>query len=91
MLDSLIFFMIGRKPKNLIELWHQIFITMINGLAIPLIEIKIRCPECRSWLVGPNGTRKRKNDRVDAFICKNPSCKNEGHKTPKQFIVKKND
>ena len=79
--------MIGRKPKNLIELWHQIFITMINGLAIPLIEIKIRCPECRSWLVGPNGTRKRKNDRVDAFICKNPSCKNEGHKTPKQFIV----
>ena len=60
---------------------------MVNGLKIPLIEIKIRCPECGSWMVGPNGTRKRKNGRVDAFICKNPECKNEGHETPKQFIV----
>jgi len=87
MSESLIFLMIGRKNKNLIELWHQIFITIINGLRIPLIEIKIRCPECGSWMVSPNGTRKRKNGRVDAFICKNLGCKDKGQKTPKQFIV----
>lgn len=85
--DSLIIFMIGRKFKNLIEVWHQIFITMINGLEIPLIEMKMRCPKCGSWMVGPNGTRKRKNGRVDAFICRNPDCKNKGRKTPKQFIA----
>lgn len=79
--------MTGRKFKDLIEIWHQIFITMVNGFNIPLIEIKIRCPECGSWMVGPNGTRKRKNGRVEAFICKNPECKNVGRKTPKQFIV----
>ncbi len=60
---------------------------MIDGLKIPHIEIKIRCPECRSWMVGPNGTRKRKNGRVDAFICKNPECKHLKQKTSKQFIV----
>jgi transposase-like protein len=38
-------------------------------------------------MVSPNGTRPRKDGRVDAFICKNPNCKNEGHKTPKQFIL----
>lgn len=79
--------MIGRRFKDLIEIWHQIFITMIDGLKIPLIEMKMRCPACGSWMVGPNGTRKRKNGRVDAFICKNPACKNEGRKTPKQFIA----
>lgn len=79
--------MIGRKFKDLIEIWHQIFITMIDGLKIPLIEMKMRCPVCGSWMVGTNGTRKRKNGRVDAFICKNPACKNEGRKTPKQFIA----
>ncbi|MBD3256167.1 MAG: DDE-type integrase/transposase/recombinase [Candidatus Lokiarchaeota archaeon] len=87
MFESLINIMTGRKFKDLIEIWHQIFMTMINGLKIPLIEIKIRCPECGSWMVGPNGTRKRKDGRVDAFICKNPECKNKGRKTPKQFIV----
>lgn len=79
--------MIGRKFKNLIEIWHQLFITMIDGLKIPLIEIKLRCPACGSWMVGPNGTRKRRYGRVEAFICKNPECKNEGRKTPKQFIA----
>jgi transposase-like protein len=84
---SLITIMTGRKFKDLIEIWRHIFITMINGRNIPLIKIKIRCPECGSWMVGPNGTRKRKNGRVDAYICKNPECKKKGRKTPKQFIV----
>ncbi len=50
-------------------------------------NIQIRCSLCGSWMVSPNDTRPRKNGRVEAFICKNPNYKNEGHKTPKQFIL----
>lgn len=77
----------GRKIKDLIELWHSSFVTTIDGLEIPLIKLKMRCPECGSWMVSPNGTRKRKNGRVDAYICRNPDCKDKGQKTPRQFIV----
>ncbi|MHA1252233.1 MAG: hypothetical protein ACTSRP_19765 [Candidatus Helarchaeota archaeon] len=72
--------MTGRKFKDLIEIWHQIFMMMINGLRIPLIKIKIRCLECRSWMVAPIGTRKREYGLVDVFICKNPEYKNKRRK-----------
>ena len=50
-------------------------------------QIPIKCPLCGSWMISSNGTRPRKDGRVEAFICKNPKCKNGDHKTPKQFIL----
>jgi len=48
-------------------------------------QVQIKCPLCGSWMVSTNGTRPRKSKRIEAFICKNPECKNGTHKTPKQF------
>jgi len=75
------------KTKKLVELWREILIVVVSGLQIPLLKIKIRCPLCGSAMVSTNGTRKRKNGRVEAFICRNPPCKNGTRKTPKQFVV----
>lgn len=64
---------------------------MVSGLQIPLLKIKIKCPDCKSWMVGTNGTKKSGNKRVESFICKNPACLEErlkrGHKKARQFIV----
>jgi len=50
-------------------------------------QIQIRCPLCGSWKVSTNGSRPRKNRRVEGFICKNHKCKNGNCKTAKQFIL----
>ena len=79
--------MIRKNAKKLVELWRDIFLVTISGCQIPLLKIKMRCPLCGSPHVSTNGTRKRKNGRVEAFICKNPACKNGTRKTPKQFVT----
>jgi len=79
--------MAGRKEKLLIPIYRDIIIVMKGITEMLLGNIQIRCPLCGSWMVAPNGSRPRKDGRVEAFICKNPNCKNEGHKTPKQFIL----
>ena len=58
-----------------------------NGSRFSLGPINICCPACKTSIVGPYGTRGRKNDRVEVFQCKNSNCKNEDHKTAKQFIL----
>ena len=50
-------------------------------------EIILKCPECGSTQVRPNGTRKRDNTRVDAYICRNPKCPSQKRKYPRQFVV----
>ena len=79
--------MAGRKKKVLTPLYRNLIIV-IQGL-VPLIlgKIQIKCPLCGSWMVSPNGTRPRRDGRVEAFICKNPKCKNGNRKIPKQFIL----
>ena len=79
--------MAGRKEKLLIPLYKDLIIVMKGVVEFLLGSIQIRCLLCDSWMVAPNGTRPRKDGSVEAFICKNPNCKNEGHKTPKQFIL----
>ena len=79
--------MVGRKKKLLIPLYRDLIIVMKGVVDLLLGNIQIKCPLCGSWRVSPNGTRPRKDGRVEAFICKNPNCKNEGHETPKQFIL----
>lgn len=64
---------------------------MVNGLQIPLLKLQIKCPDCKSWMVGTNGTKMSGNKRVESFICKNPACLKErlkrGCKKARQFIV----
>ena len=60
---------------------------MGSGLSILIASIVILCPECHSSIISTNGTRKRLNSRVEVFICRNPRCASQTHKTPKQFIL----
>ena len=64
---------------------------MMNGVKNPLFKIKMKCPDCGSWMIGPNGTKKSRNKRVESFICKNPECLKEGRekglKKARQLIV----
>lgn len=78
--------MAGRKKKELTPIFRDLIIIMKGVVDLMLGQIQIKCPLCGSWKVSPNGTRPRENGRVEAFICKNPNCKNGDHKTPKQFI-----
>lgn len=82
--------MIGRKFKKLVEIWRTIFVVMMSGVQNPLLKIKIRCPDCGSPMVGPNGTKKSGKRRVESFICKNPDClkkiRKKGRKKARQFI-----
>jgi len=79
--------MAGRKKKVLIPIFRDLIIIMKGITDLMLGDIPIKCPICGSWKVAPNGTRPRENKRVEAFICRNPKCKNGDHKTPKQFIL----
>jgi len=79
--------MTGRKKKVLIPIFRDLIIMIKGVVDLMLGDIPIKCPLCGSWMVSPNGTRPRKDGRVEAFICKNPECKNKEHKTPKQFIL----
>lgn len=79
--------MVGRNKKDLIPIFRDLVIIIKGIVDVMLGQIQIKCPLCGSWKVSPNGTRPRKDGRVEAFICKNPNCKNSNHKTPKQFIL----
>ena len=84
--------MTGRNFKDLKKIWRIIFTVMVSGLQIPLLKIKIKCPDCKSWMVGTNGTKKSGNKRVESFICKNPACLEErlkrGRKKARQFFLR---
>lgn len=73
------------------EIRQTIFAVLRSGKRIPLFEMKIRCPECGSWKVRPNGTKMSGKKRVESFICKDPECLTQRHKKGfkkgKQFIV----
>jgi len=79
--------MVGRKKKDLVPIFRDLIIIIKGVVELMLGQIQIKCPLCGSWKVSPNGTRPRKDRRVEAFICRNPNCKNEGYETPKQFIL----
>lgn len=83
--------MTGRRFKKLVEIWRTLFAIMMKGVKNPLFKIKMRCPDCGSWMIGPYGTKKSGKKRVESFICKNPECLKErrekGLKKARQFIV----
>lgn len=79
--------MVGRKKKVVIPIFRELIIIIKGVVELMLGQIQIKCPLCGSWMVSSNGTRPRKDGRVEAFICKNPNCKNGDRKTPKQFIL----
>ncbi len=63
----------------------------MGGERIPLFEMIIRCPECGSWKVRPNGTKMSGARCAESFICKNPKCLTTRHKNGfkkgNQFII----
>ena len=79
--------MVGRKFKTINPIFRDLIIIMKGKNDLMLGQIQIKCPLCSSREISPNGTRPRKDKRVEAFICKNKKCKNGDHKTPKQFIL----
>jgi len=79
--------MSGRKKKDYIPIYRDVIIIMKGVVELMLGQIQIKCPLCGSWMVSTNGTRPRKDKRVEAFICRTSKCKNGDHKTPKQFIL----
>jgi hypothetical protein len=83
--------MTGRNVTRLTKIWRMLFVVMMNEVQIPLMKIKIKCPDCKSVKVRPNGTKKSGNKRVESFICKNPACVKKRRKLAfkkgKQFIV----
>lgn len=79
--------MVGRRKKELTPIWRDLIIVMEGVMRLLLGKIQIRCPLCDSGMVSMNGTRPRKDGRVEAFICRNENCKNGDHETPKQFIL----
>jgi len=84
--------MIKNNFKNLIEIWRILIAMMTNEVRVPLFRMKMRCPDCESWMVGVNGTKKSGKRRVEGFICKNPECLKERHerglKKARQFIIR---
>lgn len=82
--------MTGGSLQDFVEIWRTIFAKVVDGVEIPLLKIKMRCPRCSSWKIRPNGTKMSGKNRVEAFICKNSKCvkerRQEGYKKGKQFI-----
>ncbi|MFX1257966.1 MAG: hypothetical protein ACFFAN_08910 [Promethearchaeota archaeon] len=83
--------MSGRNFKTFVEIWRTLFVVMMSGVQSSLFKLKIRCPNCGSWMVGVNGTKKSGKSRVEGFICRNPECLKErrkkGFKSARQFVV----
>jgi transposase-like protein len=83
--------MTGRKFKKIVVIWRTLFATMMSGATAPLFTVKIRCPDCGSWMVGLNGSKKSGKRRVEGFICKDPECLKvrykKGLKKARQFII----
>jgi len=83
--------MLGRDFTKFVEIWRTLFAVIISGVKIPLMKIKIRCPDCGSEMVRPYGTKRSGKRRVELFICRNPECLKErfkkGFNKARQFIV----
>ncbi|MHA1981434.1 MAG: DDE-type integrase/transposase/recombinase [Promethearchaeota archaeon] len=78
--------MVGRKKKVYSDLYRSVYVDSEFRARILIGLIQIMCPICGSGLVGTNGTRPRKNRRIEAFQCKNPKCPwKKNHKHGKQF------
>ena len=82
-----IFYICQVEKKPLIPLYRDLHIVIQGVVQLILGQLQIKCPLCGSYKDSTNGTRLRKDGRVEAIICKNPNCRNGNHKTPKQFIL----
>jgi len=80
--------MVGRYKKEYGSLWRPVEIQTENGTSFSLAIIEVRCPVCKSPIIGEYGTHERINSRVDVFQCKNPNCSHRKiFKQGKQFIL----
>ncbi|MCF2140118.1 MAG: hypothetical protein K9W44_08700 [Candidatus Lokiarchaeota archaeon] len=80
--------MVGRPKKEYPPLFEPLYINIEDRREELLEIIPVLCPECRSAVVGPCGTHKRKGRRVQYYQCKNPACLfNKTHNTARQFAL----
>jgi hypothetical protein len=77
--------MVGRKKIENEVLECEITFIARSGVTYVLKKVRMTCPDCGSTEVRPFGTRKLKETRVIALVCRNPDCPREGKKTPRQF------
>jgi hypothetical protein len=77
----------GRKKIENVVLKCKIFIEGKSGATYTLDNVPLMCPDCLTTEVRPNGTRKLKETRYDAYICKNPKCKRKRKKASRQFAA----
>jgi hypothetical protein len=76
--------MTGRHKIEYKEHFMEIEVETSNGTVFTIKGIKIICPTCDSENTRENGTRKRKNTRVQAFMCANENCRDvEAEKSKK--------
>ena len=66
--------MAGRPKKQYNPQYREVSLDIGVEHCLTFATILILCPVCQSALVGTNGTKKRKFDRVEIFQCKNPDC-----------------
>jgi hypothetical protein len=80
--------MVKRKHVKRPELRASIVFKTELGAFLILSSLLICCPDCFSTDIVRNGTRKRENGSVAAFLCKNEACRlKRGKKTGRQFTV----
>ena len=80
--------MVGRRNKIYGSLWRLVEAQNESGARFSLGKIQLFCPACGSPRVGPYGTHRRENTRVENFQCKNRKCSHlKKHKTGKQFVL----
>jgi hypothetical protein len=80
--------MVGRPFQQYSRIYRELFMKSAQGQRISLGMILILCPICGSFIIGTNGTRRRKTGYVETFQCHNPMCPFLcNHKGPKQFLL----
>jgi hypothetical protein len=80
----------GRPKKQYGDIHRPVYVELSKTTRILMAIILVVCPICGSALVGSNGTRRRKNGRVESFMCHNPDCPfREAHHHGKQFVLTK--
>lgn len=66
--------MSGRPKKQYEQQYREVSIDIGFKHCLTFATILVLCPVCQSPLIGTNGTKNRKYDRVEIFQCKNPHC-----------------
>ena len=77
----------GRKRGAISPIQREVVLKHEGAGCFQVATIPVLCPECGSGDIAPNGTRPRKDGRVEAFICRNSTCAEARGGAPRQFVL----